>query len=178
MLKINNEDYIKCLLLVTPPRPISRTPSSEILSTQSEWTIVFDQPVSEFLLWIVQKLHNIMLLVSKTNHKQVYPGLWWHHADCNHQCSHIFRCYIPIFKCWPFSHIPYVLQFYYWSKLQHQVGWRYENIDLDATNAIRYSKCCIVTNYKHYEWNRYPSLKYRSEYHSEFLYIIGQLYVQ
>ena len=31
---------------VTPPRPISRSPPSEILSSQSVWTLVYDQPVS------------------------------------------------------------------------------------------------------------------------------------
>ena len=54
---MNNFNYTHALCYnvlhfssVTPPRPLSRSPSSEILNSQSVWTIVYDQPVSLFLL--------------------------------------------------------------------------------------------------------------------------------
>ena len=43
--------------VVTPPRPISMSPTNEMLSNNREWTIVYDQPVSYHDLHVLLYKH-------------------------------------------------------------------------------------------------------------------------
>ena len=66
---------------MTPPRPVSMSPTREILSSNREWTIVYDQPVSLTyeLVWLLSTVcvHVIVLQFRRpttSKYIRIYDG--------------------------------------------------------------------------------------------------------